>query len=47
MDYLKQVRAFAQDATGAKTGTITNVTAAEPGTPTPADLGGDAAGHNK
>lgn len=39
-------RAMAQDATGAKTGTITDVAAAKPGAPTPAELG-DAVGHNK
>ncbi|WP_348048096.1 ammonium transporter [Mucilaginibacter sp.] len=38
--------AFAQDATGAKTGTISDVTAAKPGAPTAAELG-DAVGHNK
>lgn len=40
------LRSFAQDATGAKTGTITDVTAAKPGSPTPAELG-DQVGHNK
>ncbi|MEO8885201.1 MAG: ammonium transporter [Mucilaginibacter sp.] len=37
---------FAQDPTGAKTGTITDVTAAKAGAPTTAELG-DAVGHNK
>src|SRR5258708_5716610 len=40
------VRSFAQDPTGAKTGTVADVTAAKPGAPTPAELG-DAVGHNK
>ncbi|HEY4323536.1 MAG TPA: ammonium transporter [Mucilaginibacter sp.] len=40
------VRSFAQDPTGAKTGTINDVTAAKPGAPTPTELG-DAVGHNK
>ncbi|MEO6849353.1 MAG: hypothetical protein ABI203_08440, partial [Mucilaginibacter sp.] len=40
------VRSFAQDATGAKTGTINDITAAKPGAPTQAELG-DAVGHNK
>lgn len=40
------VRSFAQDATGGKTGTISDVTAAKPGAPTAAELG-DAVGHNK
>lgn len=39
-------RSFAQDATGAKTGTISDVTSAKPGAPTPAEVG-DAVGHNK
>src|SRR5215216_3310067 len=43
---IEPVRSFAQDATGAKTGTINDVTAAKPGAPTPAELG-DAVGHNK
>lgn len=40
------VRSLAQDSTGGKTGTITDVTAAKPGAPTAAELG-DAVGHNK
>lgn len=40
------VRALAQDPTGAKTGTISDVTAAKAGAPTPAEIG-DAVGHNK
>lgn len=40
------LRSFAQDPTGAKTGTITDVTAAKPGAPTAAEVG-DAVGHNK
>jgi Amt family ammonium transporter len=43
---IEPVRSFAQDATGAKTGTINDVTAAKPGAPTAAELG-DAVGHNK
>lgn len=40
------LRTFAQDATGAKTGTINDVAAAKPGGPTPAEVG-EAVGHNK
>jgi Amt family ammonium transporter len=40
------VRSFAQDSTGAKTGTATDVTAAKAGAPTAAELA-DAVGHNK
>jgi ammonium transporter, Amt family len=40
------VRSFAQDATGAKTGTINDVAAAKAGEPTVSEIG-DAVGHNK
>jgi len=43
---IEPFRSFAQDSTGGKTGTITDVTAAKPGAPTAAELG-DAVGHNK
>ncbi|QEM19024.1 hypothetical protein DIU38_024305 [Mucilaginibacter sp. P4] len=36
---IEPVRSFAQDSTGGKTGTITDVTAAKPGAPTAAELG--------
>lgn len=39
-------RSFAQDPTGARTGTVNDVTAAKAGAPTPGELG-DAVGHNK
>ncbi|AYL98815.1 ammonium transporter [Mucilaginibacter celer] len=43
---IEPLRTFAQDATGAKTGTINDVTAAKAGAPTAAEVG-DAVGHNK
>jgi len=40
------VRSFAQDATGAKTGTVNDITAAKAGAPTATEVG-EVAGHNK
>jgi Amt family ammonium transporter len=44
--FFEPVRSFAQDPTGSKTGTVTDVPAAKAGAPTAAELG-DAVGHNK
>ncbi|HVW98284.1 MAG TPA: ammonium transporter [Mucilaginibacter sp.] len=44
--FFQPMHALAQDPTGAKTGTIADVTAAKAGSPTSAELG-DAVGHNK
>ncbi|MGY4385082.1 Amt family ammonium transporter [Pedobacter sp. UYP24] len=44
--FLEPIRSFAQDATGSKTGTINDVTAAKAGAPTMGEIG-DAVGHNK
>ncbi|GAA3934655.1 ammonium transporter [Chitinophaga oryziterrae] len=44
--FFEPARSFAQDPTGSKTGTVTDVTAAKAGSPTAAELA-DAVGHNK
>jgi len=44
--FFEPVRSYAQDPTGSKTGTVTDVTAAKAGSPTAAELA-DAVGHNK